>query len=136
MILIWRFGKCIEIAKLTYAIIDPFILQAWVFLHTVLKSANFKSHQQQFEQTTKYNVHQYFCLYGILCATHKKTDSHAAHKVLLTHFLQSCSPRRWILCSAQNRARVLHTKANSCVTRKFGLSHSTKNTRTHVFCRT
>ena len=47
MILIWWFGKCIKIAKLTYTIIDPFILQAWVSLHTVLKSANLKSHQQR-----------------------------------------------------------------------------------------
>ena len=29
-------------------IIDPFILQAWVFLHTVMKSTNLKSHQQRF----------------------------------------------------------------------------------------
>ena len=47
MILIWQFGERIEIAKLTYAIIDPFILQAWVSLHTVLKSANLKSRQQR-----------------------------------------------------------------------------------------
>ena len=40
VILICRFGKRIKIAKLTYAIIDPFILQAWVSLHTVLKSTN------------------------------------------------------------------------------------------------
>ena len=48
MILIWRFGECIKIAKLTYAIIDPFIPQAWVSLHTELKSANLKSYQQHF----------------------------------------------------------------------------------------
>ena len=47
MILIWRFGERIEITKLTYAIIDPFILQAWVFLHTALKYANLKSCQQR-----------------------------------------------------------------------------------------
>ena len=41
-----RFGEHIKIAKLTYAIIDPFILQAWVSLHTLLKSANLKSRQQ------------------------------------------------------------------------------------------
>ena len=50
----------------------------------------------------------------------------AAHEVLLACFLQSCSTRRWILCSAQNIARVLYTKVNYCVTHKFGLSHSTK----------
>ena len=38
----------IKIANLTYAIIDLFILQAWVSLHTELKSANLKSHQQCF----------------------------------------------------------------------------------------
>ena len=27
-------------------IIDPFILQAWVFLHTIMKSANLKSRQR------------------------------------------------------------------------------------------
>ena len=48
MILIWRFGERIKIAKLTYAIMDPFILQAWVSLHTVLKSANLKSCQQHY----------------------------------------------------------------------------------------
>ena len=34
------FGDRVNFTKLTYAIIDPFILQAWVFLHTVMKSAN------------------------------------------------------------------------------------------------
>ena len=34
--------------KLIYAIIDPFILQAWVSLHTVLKTTNLKSRQQCF----------------------------------------------------------------------------------------
>ena len=52
MILIWRFCERIEIAKLTYAkltyaIIDPCILQAWVFPHTVLKSTNLEFHQQR-----------------------------------------------------------------------------------------
>ena len=47
------------------------ILQAWVSLHTELKSTNLKSHQQRFLSKppnimfAKYNVHQYFCLYGI-----------------------------------------------------------------------
>ena len=48
MILIWRFGDRVNIAKLTYTIIDPSILQAWVFLHAVLKTANLKSRQQHF----------------------------------------------------------------------------------------
>ena len=48
VILIWRFGDHVKIAKLTYAIIDPFILQAWVSIHTVLKSTNLKSRQQHF----------------------------------------------------------------------------------------
>ena len=61
-----------------------------------------------------------------LCAAHKKTDSRAAHEVLLACFLQSCSTHRWISCSAQNRARVLYTKDNSHVIREFRLSHSTK----------
>ena len=38
----------VKIAKLIYAIINPFILQTWVFLHTVMKSTNLKSHQQSF----------------------------------------------------------------------------------------
>ena len=42
---IWQLRK---IAKLTYANIDPFILQAWVSIHTVLKCANLKSRQQRF----------------------------------------------------------------------------------------
>ena len=48
MILIWWFSERIKIAKLTYAIIDQFILQVWVSLHTELKSANLKSRQQHF----------------------------------------------------------------------------------------
>ena len=49
VILIWQFGEHVKIAKST-CIIDPFtcILEAWIFLHTVLKSANLKSHQQRF----------------------------------------------------------------------------------------
>ena len=59
-----------------------------------------------------------------LHAAHKKTDLCAAHEVLLTCFLQSCSTR--------NRAHVLYTKVNSRVTREFGLSHSTKIEHTRV----
>ena len=53
-----------------------------------------------------------------LCAAHKKTDSRAAHKVLLACFLQSCS--------SQNRARVLYLKDNSRITREFSPCNSTK----------
>ena len=48
MILIWRVGDHVKVIKLTYAIIDPSILQAWVSLYTVLKTANLKSNQQHF----------------------------------------------------------------------------------------
>ena len=59
MILIWQFGDRIKITKLTYGIIDLCILQAWVSLHTVLKTANFKILLTVFfKQTTKYNVRQ------------------------------------------------------------------------------
>ena len=61
-----------------------------------------------------------------LCAAHKKTDSRAAHEVLLTCFLQLCSTQRWISCSTRNIARVLYMKVNSRVTREFGPSNSTK----------
>ena len=44
--LIWQFDDRVKIAKLTYVIIDPFILQAWVSLHTALKITNLKSCQQ------------------------------------------------------------------------------------------
>ena len=60
------------------------------------------------------------------CVAHKKTDWRTAHKVLFACFLQLCSTRRWISCSARNRAHVLYTKVNSRVAREFGLSHSTK----------
>ena len=60
------------------------------------------------------------------CVAHKKTDWHTAHKVLFTCFLQLCSTRRWISCSARNRAHVFYTKVTSCVAREFGMSHSTK----------
>ena len=61
-----------------------------------------------------------------LCAAYKKTDSHAAHKVLLACFLQSYSTQRWILCSARNIAHMLYSKVNSRITHEFGLSQSTK----------
>ena len=48
MILILQFGDRVNIPKLTYTIIYPFILQAWVSLQTVLKTANLKSCQQRF----------------------------------------------------------------------------------------
>ena len=88
MILIWQFGEHIEIAKLTYAIIDPFILQAWVFLHTVLKSANLKSCQQHClskppnimsTNISAYTVHRVFmclCTY-ILLYMHVRVCAHA-----------------------------------------------------------
>ena len=61
-----------------------------------------------------------------LCTAHKNTDSCAAQEVLIACFLQSCSTRRWISCSARNRARMLYTKDNSRVTWEFGSSNSTK----------
>ena len=67
-----------------------------------------------------------------LCAAHKKTDSCAAHEVLLVCFLQLCSTQRWISCSARNIACMLYTKVNSRVIREFGLSHSTKKEHTRV----
>ena len=66
MILIWRFGDHVKIAKLTYAIIDPFILQAWVSLHTVLKTANLKSRQQRVLGKPPNIMFANNCLYGIL----------------------------------------------------------------------
>ena len=63
---------------------------------------------------------------AVNCAAHKKTDSRAAHEVLLACFLQSCSTQRWISCRAQNIAHMLYTKGNSRVTCEFGLSHLTK----------
>ena len=48
MILIWWVGDRVKITKLTYTIIDSFILQAWVSLHTELKTTNLKSCQQRF----------------------------------------------------------------------------------------
>ena len=75
--------------KLTYAIIDPFILQAWVFLHTVLKSANLKSRQQRClskpsnimsTNISAYTVHRVFmclCTYvWCVCVCWCCTDSH------------------------------------------------------------
>ena len=65
MVLILQFGDPVKITKLTYTIIDPFILQTWVSLHTVLKTAHLNIANSVFEKNTKYNVHQQFCLYGI-----------------------------------------------------------------------
>ena len=67
-----------------------------------------------------------------LRAVHKKTDSHAAHEVLLACFLQSCNTQRWISCSARNIARLFYTKVNSSVVCEFELSHSTKIEHTCV----
>ena len=66
VILIWQFGNRVKIAKLTYAIIDPFILQAWVSLCTVLNTATSKSRQQflskppniMFANNSAYTVYQ------------------------------------------------------------------------------
>ena len=65
MILIWQFGDRLKITKLTDAIIDPFILQAWVSLHTVFNTANLKSRPQHVLGKPQNNVHQSFCLYGM-----------------------------------------------------------------------
>ena len=67
MILIWRFGNLVKIVKLTYTITDPFILQAWVSLHTVINEiSQFEILSTAFfEQTAKYNVRLYSCLYSI-----------------------------------------------------------------------
>ena len=55
VILIWQ---CVKIAKLTYTIIDPFILQAWVSIYSA-QNCQFKMPPTAFfEQTTKYNVCQ------------------------------------------------------------------------------
>ena len=56
-----------KIAKIMYTIIDPFTLQAWVFLHTVMKSANLKSRQQRFlsKPPNLMFTYTYSCLYNI-----------------------------------------------------------------------
>ena len=66
VILIWRFGDHVKITKLTYAIIDPFILQAWVSLHTVMKSTNLKSCQQHFLSKLPNIVLAYISAYTVL----------------------------------------------------------------------
>ena len=48
VILIWQFGDCIKVTKLTYAIIDPFIYYEHVFLQYSTQTVNLKSCQQQF----------------------------------------------------------------------------------------
>ena len=66
MLILVLFGDYVKIAKLTYTIIDPFILQAWVSLHTVKKSTNLKSHQQRFRSKLPNTMFVYiFCLYSI-----------------------------------------------------------------------
>ena len=62
MILIWWFGDRVKIAKLTYAIIDPFIPQA---CHTVMKSANLKSHQQRFLSKPPNKMFAYMFAYTV-----------------------------------------------------------------------
>ena len=59
--------NCLNIAKLTYAIIDPFILQAWVSLHTVLKTANLKSCQQRFLSKPLNIMFAYISAYTVYC---------------------------------------------------------------------
>ena len=67
MILIWQFGECVKIAKLTYAMhyqsiytismgFSPYSIEIRQF--KILPTA-------LFEQTAKYNFRQYFCLYSI-----------------------------------------------------------------------
>ena len=70
MILIWRFGNCIKIAKLNYTIIDPFILQAWISLHTLLKSASLKSYQQCFLSKQPNIIIAYISAYTVVADTY------------------------------------------------------------------
>ena len=58
----------IKITKLTYTIIDL----SMGFSPRTTEIRQFKILLTAFsEQITKYNVRQYFCLYGILCSYHK-----------------------------------------------------------------
>ena len=57
VILIWWFGDRIKIAKLTYAIIDPFILQAWIFKPSACRP-------KASEHLVSYN---YFCPWISVC---------------------------------------------------------------------
>ena len=62
----FQFGNGVKIAKLTYAIIDPLILQSMGFSPYSNKIHKFNIPSTAFsEQTTKYNVRLYFCLYSI-----------------------------------------------------------------------
>ena len=89
--LIWWFGDHIKIAKLTYAIIDPFLLQAWVFLHTIMTTANSKSHQQcflskppniMFTYTSAYTVfHNTSYLHTIIGRSQRHQSSEASNKL-------------------------------------------------------
>ena len=66
VILIWQFGDCVKIAKLTYAIIDSFILRAWVFIYTVMKSTNLKSRQQRFLSKSSNIMAAYISAYTVI----------------------------------------------------------------------
>ena len=88
----WQLSDRLKIAKLTYATIDPFILQAWVFLHTVMKSTNLKSRQQRFlrklsnimfANISAYTVCMCTCTHERIC-THVHTHLHA-HVHTYTH---------------------------------------------------
>ena len=60
-----------------------------------------------------------------LCAANKKTDLHAAHKVLLACFLHHVAHEDGSH-TAHKIELACSTRMFSRVTRKFGLSHSTK----------
>ena len=65
----------IKITKLTYTIIDL----SMGFSPQRTEIRQFKIPSTAFsEQITKYNVRQYFCLYGILCSYHKFSKTSAS----------------------------------------------------------
>ena len=76
-----------KIAKLTYAIIDPFILQAWVSLHTVMKSAILKRDAirlcEQY-RTLRYHNKCFQGVVGFLWLFYREQDSHSTS----THTIQ------------------------------------------------
>ena len=89
MILIWRSHKDhIKIAILTYAIIDPFILQAWVSLHTVLKTANLKSCQQRFLNKPPNIMVTNNSAYTVYSAKHSRKKTFAVFHSIANVFLQ------------------------------------------------
>ena len=119
------FGDRINMARLTYTIIDPFILQAWISLHTVLKTANLKSRQQRIFNKLPNNVR---CIAGfvsevLICETYARCHGLAHFNCTVTfnsaiflHVSQLCT----LLYLMWSKCRYLAGESSPLIAKDLG----------------